>query len=81
MLSRRLCATLNRRRCVSLNRCMALCRPTHCRYRLYGSIKEQLESFLEGFHELIDPGLISIFDENELELLISGLPSIDLVSK
>ena len=48
-------------------------------YRLHDSIKEQLNSFLEGFHELIPKSLISIFDENELELVISGLPSIDLV--
>lgn len=33
---------------------------------------------MEGFHELIPPELISIFDANELELLISGLPDIDL---
>jgi len=33
---------------------------------------------LEGFHELVPPELISIFDSQELELLISGLPDIDL---
>ena len=38
----------------------------------------QIDSFLQGFHELIPPELISIFDAHELELLISGLPEIDL---
>merc|ERR1711879_159572 len=31
-----------------------------------------------GFDELITRDIISIFNENELELLISGLPEIDL---
>merc|ERR1712096_503075 len=34
--------------------------------------------FLDGLHELMPPDLISIFTEKELELLISGLPDIDL---
>jgi len=33
---------------------------------------------LEGFHDTIPPELISIFDAQELELVISGLPDIDL---
>ncbi|THC94388.1 hypothetical protein EYZ11_006117 [Aspergillus tanneri] len=47
-------------------------------YRLIGSVKEQLDNFLKGFHEIIPPDLISIFNEQELELLISGLPEIDV---
>lgn len=31
-----------------------------------------------GFHEIIAPELISIFNEQELELLISGLPDVDV---
>lgn len=31
-----------------------------------------------GFHDIIPAPLISIFNENELELLISGLPEIDI---
>lgn len=38
----------------------------------------QIDAFLEGFHDLVPPELISIFDANELELLISGLPDIDV---
>ncbi|EGG21935.1 putative E3 ubiquitin-protein ligase [Cavenderia fasciculata] len=46
--------------------------------RMTNSIKEQITNFLEGFHELIPKQLISIFNELELELLISGLPEIDI---
>lgn len=47
-------------------------------HRMTTAIKVQIDSFLEGFHELVPPELISIFDAQELELLISGLPDIDL---
>jgi E3 ubiquitin-protein ligase HUWE1 len=42
------------------------------------AIRAQIDQFLEGFHELVPPELISIFDAQELELLISGLPYIDI---
>ncbi|KAF9362900.1 hypothetical protein BGX34_005286 [Mortierella sp. NVP85] len=42
------------------------------------AIKDQIHSFLKGFHEIIPAHLISIFNEQELELLISGLPDIDI---
>ena len=42
------------------------------------SIRSQIDAFLEGFHEIIPKDLISIFNEMELELLISGLPEIDI---
>ncbi|KAF9024773.1 hypothetical protein BGZ52_010345, partial [Haplosporangium bisporale] len=42
------------------------------------AIKDQIHSFLQGFHEIIPSSLISIFNEQELELLISGLPDIDV---
>lgn len=47
-------------------------------YRLRASVEEQLDAFLKGFHDIIPSELISIFDEQELELLISGLPDIDV---
>ncbi|KAI5299563.1 hypothetical protein KEM55_002004, partial [Ascosphaera atra] len=47
-------------------------------YRLVGSVEEQLDNFLKGFHDIIPAELISIFNEQELELLISGLPEIDV---
>jgi len=42
------------------------------------SIEKQLQSFLEGFSELIPHNIISIFDAGELELMINGLPDIDV---
>lgn len=44
------------------------------------AIKEQINAFLKGFHELVPKDLISIFDERELELLISGLPDIGIIT-
>ncbi|XP_017771527.1 PREDICTED: apoptosis-resistant E3 ubiquitin protein ligase 1 isoform X2 [Nicrophorus vespilloides] len=41
-------------------------------YRLAKSIKDELEAFLKGLNELIPDNLLSIFDENELELLLCG---------
>ncbi|GJS21756.1 retrotransposon-related protein [Tanacetum coccineum] len=45
---------------------------------LTNAIRPQINSFLEGFNELISCDLISLFNDKELELLISGLPEIDL---
>ncbi|XP_042436845.1 E3 ubiquitin-protein ligase UPL1-like [Zingiber officinale] len=42
------------------------------------AIRPQINAFMEGFNELIPRDLISIFNDKELELLISGLPDIDL---
>ncbi|KAL8166110.1 hypothetical protein V2J09_007609 [Rumex salicifolius] len=47
-------------------------------HRLTTAIRPQINAFLEGFSELIHRELISIFNDRELELLISGLPDIDL---
>ncbi|OLN87260.1 E3 ubiquitin-protein ligase TOM1-like [Colletotrichum chlorophyti] len=47
-------------------------------HKLLSSVKEQMEHFLKGFHDIIPADLISIFNEQELELLISGLPDIDV---
>lgn len=49
-----------------------------CQEKMTGSIKKQLNAFLEGFYEIIPKRLISIFNEQELELLISGLPNVDI---
>ncbi|PWN44550.1 HECT-domain-containing protein [Ceraceosorus guamensis] len=46
--------------------------------RLTLSIRKQIDAFLQGFNEIIPPELIRIFSEQELELLISGLPDIDV---
>ena len=49
-----------------------------CQMKMTGAIKQQLTAFLDGFYSIIPKRLISIFNEQELELLISGLPSIDI---
>ncbi|KAI2632353.1 hypothetical protein GGR54DRAFT_31422 [Hypoxylon sp. NC1633] len=47
-------------------------------HKLLTSVKDQMENFLKGFHDIIPAELISIFNEQELELLISGLPDVDI---
>ncbi|KAI1745403.1 hypothetical protein F4680DRAFT_465373 [Xylaria scruposa] len=47
-------------------------------HKLLSSVKDQMEHFLKGFHDIIPAELISIFNEQELELLISGLPDVDI---
>ncbi|TMW62165.1 hypothetical protein Poli38472_009658 [Pythium oligandrum] len=47
-------------------------------HRMATGIRQQIDAFLKGFHQLAPPELISIFNENELELLISGMPEIDI---
>jgi len=47
-------------------------------HRMTNSIRAQIDSFLDGFYDLVPPELITIFSPTELELLICGLPDIDL---
>ncbi|KAF2130849.1 hypothetical protein P153DRAFT_312876 [Dothidotthia symphoricarpi CBS 119687] len=47
-------------------------------FRLTRAVEEQLEHFLKGFHDIVPAELVSIFSEQELELLISGLPDINV---
>lgn len=42
-------------------------------YRLATSLKDEVEAFLRGLNDLIPDNLLSIFDENELELLMCGM--------
>jgi E3 ubiquitin-protein ligase HUWE1 len=49
-----------------------------CQQRMTNSIQSQISAFLEGLYELVKPELISIFTAKELELLISGMPDIDI---
>ena len=41
-------------------------------------IKQQIEALLKGFYEIISQKLISILNYHELELVLSGLPKIDI---
>ena len=47
-------------------------------FKLYEGVKKQIDAFLRGFYEIIPKKFISIFDHHEIELLISGLPEIDI---
>ena len=46
--------------------------------KMTGAIRKQIDSFLEGFYDIIPKKLIGIFNEQEMELLIAGLPTIDV---
>lgn len=48
------------------------------KHKMVERIRPQLTSFLVGFYEVIPEALISVFDFQELELLMCGLPVIDL---
>lgn len=46
--------------------------------KLNEAIKEQIAAFREGFYEIIPQDEISLFNDAELELMISGLPVVDI---
>nr|KAG5706859.1 hypothetical protein BaRGS_004194 [Batillaria attramentaria] len=46
--------------------------------RMTRAIRPQIDSFLSGFHDYIPHSLVQLFNEYELELLLSGIPEIDL---
>lgn len=50
-----------------------------CQHRMTNAIQSQIKAYLDGFYELVSPELIVIFSPRELELLISGLPDIDIL--
>lgn len=48
------------------------------KYHLLGRYESQLNELVLGFFEVIPEPLLTIFDVNELELLMCGLPEIDI---
>lgn len=48
------------------------------KYRLHERLKEQLLEMLKGFSEVVPEPLLSVFDFQEIELLLCGLPNIDM---
>jgi hypothetical protein len=48
------------------------------KHRMLDSIKPQLESFLKGIYEVVPPDLLSVFDYQELELLMCGIEELDV---
>lgn len=49
-----------------------------CQYKMTNAIRDQINYFVHGFEEIVPHELVSIFGPGELELLISGLPEIDI---
>lgn len=47
-------------------------------FRLDRAISEQKNAFMAGFYSIVPKDLLKIFDNRELELLISGLQNIDI---
>ena len=47
-------------------------------HRMTAAIRSQIDAFLEGFHDMVPADVISIFTPTELELLICGLPDVDI---
>lgn len=47
---------------------------------LYKCVKPQIDAFLQGFYDLVPANLVRIFDHHELELMISGLPTVDVAN-
>lgn len=48
------------------------------KWRFVSRVEEQMKALMKGVHELIPSNLLSIFDPNELELLVGGLQKIDV---
>lgn len=46
--------------------------------RMTRAIQPQIDSFLSGFNQYIPQNLVRLFDEYELELLLSGIPEINI---
>lgn len=48
------------------------------KYKMLDRVAQQLAFFLRGFYEVVPLPLISVFDYQELELLLCGLPKIEV---
>jgi hypothetical protein len=46
--------------------------------KITGAISAQIEHFLAGFHAILPKAYIALFNEYEIELLISGSPEINV---
>lgn len=47
-------------------------------HRMLDSIAEQLQEFLSGIYDVVPKALLSVFDYQELELMLCGIPTIDI---
>mmetsp|Transcript_67371 Transcript_67371/g.158909 ORF Transcript_67371/g.158909 Transcript_67371/m.158909 type:complete len:239 (-) Transcript_67371:205-921(-) len=49
-----------------------------CTFKLTTAIQKQIDAFLAGLHELVPHHLLSVLDHYELELLLCGVPELDV---
>ncbi|KAI9912290.1 hypothetical protein PsorP6_008993 [Peronosclerospora sorghi] len=49
------------------------------RYRMLDSVSRQLTALLKGLYEVIPKRLLTIFDYQELDFYLSGLPTLNLI--
>ena len=49
-------------------------------YKTTKAILEQIHNFRSGFYQIVPKNWITIFDEYQLDLLISGVPSMSFSS-
>lgn len=48
------------------------------RHIVLDRVNDQLNELLRGFYEVVPEGILSVFDYQELELIINGLPNINV---
>lgn len=49
------------------------------RHRMTNAIQPQIHAFLEGFWNVVPRISLALFNDHELELMISGLPEVDIL--
>ena len=47
-------------------------------HKLSEAIRSQINAFRSGFYDLLKPSDVALFNEQEMELVISGLPDVDI---
>lgn len=48
------------------------------KHKMFAGIGEQLDALLQGLYDVLPRTLLAVFDYQELELLLCGVPSIDV---
>lgn len=48
------------------------------KYKMLNNCKPQITELMLGFHDVIPASALTVFDPNELELILCGLPTIDM---
>ncbi|KAL4161227.1 hypothetical protein PRNP1_001782 [Phytophthora ramorum] len=48
------------------------------RHKMFAGVHDQLEALLQGLYDVLPRTLLAVFDYQEMELLLCGVPSIDI---